>query len=156
MSAIPASSVSMKTMADGTLRVSFDFEPSQAQDAFRLFCTPGTQVAIAALRDGSFLEQANKADIPVSPAKIAGPRMGDCCRRAVMWCAEPQFWDWINAFDEGACIKTADDAKSWVCMVCEIDSRKELDTDNEANKAWHRLIREPYRQYLESQQKGAA
>ena len=33
MSAIPASSVSLKTMADGTLRISFDIEPIHAQDA---------------------------------------------------------------------------------------------------------------------------
>ena len=95
--------------------------------------------------------------IPSNPGELK-PRahIGDACYRTVMWCANPQFWAWINAFDEGVCITTVNQAKWWVCMVCEIDSRKELDTDNEANKAWHRLIREPYRIYLESQQKGAA
>lgn len=143
MSAIPASSVSLKTMADGTLRITFDVEPGQAQDAFRLFAAPGTQVAIAALKAGSFLEQAPEAQIPVS-APVARTHTGDCCYRTVLWCQEPAFWDWINQVDEGAAIKTAGDAKRWVCMTCAVDSRKELDTDNEANKAWHRLIREPY------------
>ena len=52
MSAIPCSSVSMRTMADGTLRLSIDIEPANAQDAFRLFAAPGTPAAIAALQVG--------------------------------------------------------------------------------------------------------
>ena len=52
MSAIPCASVSLKTMADGTLRISFDIEPMHAQDAFKLFAAPGTPAAIAALQVG--------------------------------------------------------------------------------------------------------
>ena len=55
MSAIPCSSVSLKTMADGTLRISFDFEPANAQDAFRLFAAPGTPAAIALLMSEAIL-----------------------------------------------------------------------------------------------------
>ena len=154
MSAIPASSVSLKTMADGTLRITFDVEPNQAQDAFRLFAAPGTQVAIVALKDGSFLEQP-EAEIPVS-APVPRAHMGACCYRTVLWCAEPTFWRWIESVDEYVLIGTEQDAKLWVCAECAVTSRKELDTDKEANKTWHRLIREPFRLYLESQQKGAA
>lgn len=156
MSAIPASSVSLKTMADGTLRISFDIEPAQAQDAFRLFAAPGTQVAIAALRAGSFLEQIPDAGIPASglippDSRELKPRphMGDVCYRTVQWCADASFWAWINTMAApGRGVYSAAQAKAWVCFVCGVESRKELDTNNEANKAWHRLIREPYRVYL--------
>ena len=156
MSAIPASSVSMKTMADGTLRITFDVEPGQAQDAFRLFAAPGTQVAIAALKDGSFLEQPVVA-IPITEPK---PReqLGDACYRTVMWCQEPSFWAFLNhRYAEIGCIVTnAKEAGDVVKHVVGVTSRKDLDTDNEANKAWHRLIREPYSKYLKSMERVAA
>lgn len=149
MSAIPASSVSLKTMADGTLRITFDVEPSQAQDAFRLFAAPGTQVAIVALKDGSFLEQP-EAEIPVS-VPVSRAHMGDCCYRTVMWCQDKTFWAFLShAFPSADTVNNASEAGELVKFICAVDSRKELDTDSEANKAWHRLIREPYRLYLES------
>ena len=76
MSAIPASSVSLKTMADGTLRISFDIEPIHAQDAFKLFAAPGTQAAIAALKAGTYLEH------PAAPKK---PKGGELARLAGIW-----------------------------------------------------------------------
>ena len=89
--------------------------------------------------------------IPSNSTELkARPAMGACCYRTVMWCAEPTFWRWIESVDEHVLIGTEQDAKLWVCAECAVTSRKELDTDNEANKAWHRLIREPYRLYLES------
>ena len=146
MSAIPASSVSMKTMADGTLRISFDVEPSQAQDAFKLFAAPGTQVAIAALKDGSFLAQ------PVAEPK---PReqLGDACYRTVLWCADPHFWNFLNntPFFGDASFRIANSpltASKAVKTICNVESRKELDTNPEANETWHREIRQPYAGYL--------
>tara|TARA_R110000868_G_scaffold376148_7_gene640965 strand:+ start:461 stop:649 length:189 start_codon:yes stop_codon:yes gene_type:complete len=53
MTAIQATTVNLKTMADGTLRISFDFEPIDARNAFSLFSSPGTTVAIAAIKDVS-------------------------------------------------------------------------------------------------------
>ena len=155
MSAIPASSVSMKTMADGTLRITFDVEPGQAQDAFRLFAAPGTQVAIAALKDGSFLDQPVVA-IPITEPK---PReqLGDACYRTVMWCQETMFWAFLNQTYFGCDdVTNANEAGDTVKFLCCVESRKELDTDNEANKAWHRLIREPYSKYLKSMDGAAA
>lgn len=146
MSAIPASSVNLKTMADGTLRISFDVEPSQAQDAFKLFAAPGTQVAIAALKDGSIHAQKLEPEPPKEP-------IGDACRRAVMWCKEPQFWAFLNqdpVCSSNDLVTNEKEAADTVRFICCVESRRELDTDNEANKAWHRLIREPYRIYLES------
>lgn len=94
--------------------------------------------------------------LPASTELIAEPKpsaLGDACYRTVQWCADPQFWAWINSTTHGGIlwhIKSEREAKEFVCEICGVTSRKELDTDNEANKAWHRLIREPYRLYLAS------
>lgn len=43
-------SVSCKTLADGTLRLTVEIEPYKALDAFALFHMPGTPLALAALK----------------------------------------------------------------------------------------------------------
>ena len=75
--------------------------------------------------------------------------IGDACYRAVQWCKDPVFWHWITSLcgDFGSCA-SENAAKLFIKETCFIESRKELDTDNEANKAWHREIREPYRLWL--------
>ena len=129
-------------MADGTLRISFDVEPGQAQDAFKLFAAPGTQVAIAALKDGSFLAQ------PVAKPKPREP-LGDACYRTVLWCNEPSFWDFLTeAYPDCEKVQSSLFAAFLVRWACNVESRKELDTDPEANKIWNREIRQPYADYL--------
>jgi hypothetical protein len=65
---ISAATVSCKTMADDTLRVSFDIEPADAQIAFQLFGRRGTAVAIAALTD-----DAAKTDMQSRVTKATHP-----------------------------------------------------------------------------------
>ena len=147
MSLIPASSVSLKTMADGTLRISFDVEPRNAQDCFQLFASPGTQAVIAALKDGSFLEQ------PVEPVAEPKPReqLGDACYRTVLWCTQPSFWYFLNyefSLTSDEKITKPIEAAKFIRDYCNVESRKELDTNPEANKTWHREIRQPYADYL--------
>jgi hypothetical protein len=78
--------------------------------------------------------------------------IGDACRRAVMWCKEPQFWLFLNITHPAPdhVVATENEAAEAVKALCCVDSRRELDTNPEANKAWHRSIREPYRIYLEN------
>jgi hypothetical protein len=67
-----------------------------------------------------------------------------------MWCKSPQFWDFLSETHAAPPypVKSEEQAVACIKSVCAVDSRRELDTDNEANKAWHRLIREPYRVWL--------
>ncbi|WP_341918659.1 hypothetical protein [Polaromonas sp. YR568] len=138
MSAIPASSVSLKTMMDGTLRISFDFEPNQAQDAFRLFAAPGTQVAIAALKAGTYIEQQAQAE---------KPKGGELARLAGIWSNEPKFWRWIRTVG-GPEIDNDMQAAEWIRNICDVQSRAELDHNNEAGDYFHEAIRLPYMDYL--------
>ena len=161
MTALQAASAGVKDMADGSLRITIEFEPRYAKDAFALFGARGTQVAIAALKDGSFLSQAAPVPDMVIPTTEPKTRahMGDVCYRAVMWCQEPSFWAWANSVTHAGIffyVNNKDDARAFVIELCKVDSRKELDTDNEANKTWHRLIREPYSRYLRSMEGATA
>lgn len=165
MTAIAATTGTIRSRVDGTLVLALEIDPSQAQEAFRLFGTPGTQVAIAALKDGSFLAQSQhqpEADpmVPIDEAirlavralsPVATPKIGDACLLACRWCADPQFWRWIEESGGGQelmpCNSEAE-AKQFVCMVCGIKSRKDIDTDPAALNIWHQYIRKPYRDYL--------
>jgi hypothetical protein len=47
---IEATSVAIKTLADGTLRITVEVEPYNALAAFTLFRQPGTVMALAAIK----------------------------------------------------------------------------------------------------------
>lgn len=146
MSAIPASSVNLKTMADGTLRISFDIEPIHAQDAFKLFAAPGTQAAIAALKAGTHLDQ------PKDPEK---PKGGELARLAGMWNNDTRFWSWVNEhFDkrDNTAICSESHAAKWTREFCGIGTRADLDHIKEAAAIFHIHIRGPFMAYLQSQQ----
>lgn len=145
MSAIPCASVSLKTMADGTLRISFDIEPSNAQDAFRLFAAPGTPAAIAALQVG-YAAIPNPASIDLYD-KSEKPKGGPLSKLAGMWCNDPEFWAWLETDPDNAC-HSAHGAAHCLYAICEIESRAELDHDQRAAEKFHRLIRGPYQKYL--------
>lgn len=138
---IEGASVSVKTMADGTLRLTIDIEPRNSQAAFILFGAPGRAVALAALKDG-----AGAAQQPAPPK----PRehLGDLCYRAVQWCKEPQFWAFLNISFTGDHVDSEAGAAELLKFVCNVDSRKELDTDADAARLFSQHIRGPYQQYL--------
>ena len=147
MSAIPCASVSLKTMADGTLRISFDIEPSNAQDAFRLFAAPGTPAAIAALQVGYAAIQPDISKTETTEK----PKGGALSKLAGMWCNDPEFWAWAeDETHEGIFwhVNNAAEAKLFVVEICEIESRAELDHDPIAAEKFHRLIRGPYQKHL--------
>ena len=144
MSAIPCASVSTKTMADGTLRISFDIEPMHALDAFALFRAPGTPAAIAALQVG----YAAVTDTPQEPT----PKIGPLCMLAVKWCREPEFWTWLDSIAKDALhrsMRSEAGAASCVKRMCTVSSRKDLDTDPAAER-FHRLIRGPFIKYMQA------
>jgi len=149
MSAIPCASVNLRTMADGTLRICLDIEPAHAQDAFKLFASPGTPAAIAALQVGyeskspiigNYLEKDNSK-----------PKGGALSKLAGRWCQDPEFWAWINGAAEMTWpIESADHAAEFVRDMCGIDSRAELDHDEVAAEKFHRLIRGPFAKYTQA------
>ena len=141
MSAIPCSSVSLKTMADGTLRISFDFEPMHAKDAFNLFSAPGTPAAIAALQVGYAQADAPKPE----PEK---PKGGPLAKLSGMWATDPEFWGWLTFENPIESDWNSEKAAAYIRNVCGVDSRAELDHDEEAAACFHRNVRGPFSKYL--------
>lgn len=146
MSAIPCSSVSMRTMADGTLRLSIDIEPANAQDAFRLFAAPGTPAAIAALQVGYAAAGEPSVKDSLTPET---PKGGALAKLAGMWCADKTFQAWLETDPDNA---APNESGATLCLyaLCEIESRRELDHDLAAAERFNRLIRGPYMKWRAS------
>jgi hypothetical protein len=150
MSAIPAASVKVSTLVDGTLRIVCDIEPGDAQAAFRLFATPGTPMALAALKTASS-----------KPEKEERPFRGELCRWAAMRCQEPEFAAFLEStypalwaehfLGDG---KPADEAAAEVVRnLCGVASRVELDTNEAAAALLHSSVRKPYSVWLKANPK---
>ena len=84
------------------------------------------------------------------PGKSRNDRepLGDLCWRAVQWCKEPEFWNFLNLNFPGALVMCEQGAKQHLELVCLITSRKELDADPEAARKFNQLIRGPYQKHL--------
>lgn len=70
MSVIQATSAGVKDMADGSLRITIEFDPRFAKDAFALFGARGTPVALAALTQQATIAHA-QADVLTQAAKTS-------------------------------------------------------------------------------------
>lgn len=141
---LEASTVAVKTMADGTLRLTVDFPPTSAQAAFRLFGSPGTPMAAARIKTAPELQRDE-----------AKPKGGSLARLAGMWCQLPEFQRFIGGvYGKHMGGKTdvlpedvggdAAFARHCILVLCNIESRAELDHKPDAAAKFHELIRKPF------------
>ena len=126
MSAIEAASVRIATLADGTLRITCDIEPANAQAAFALFGSPGTPMALAALKVGHAAV--------VEPEK---PKGGTLAKSAGIICSDAMFQDFAR---HKGYAPTCDGACHLIYIFCDIDSRAELDHDARAAARYRALM----------------
>lgn len=73
------------------------------------------------------------------------------CGLAIKWCEDPHFAKWVNEQMEEPV-----DPKNFILSVCGVTSRKELDTDADAGRAFREEIMGPYsvRREVEGVDKG--
>lgn len=145
MSIVEAASVKVATMADGTLRITVDVEPTHAQAAFALFGAPGTPMALAALKVG------HAAVVEPEPEK---PKGGPLAKLAGQWCHDEDFMAWLlerhpAAFDTNGG-PDAERAARALRRVIGVDSRVELDQSELAAEFFHQQIRLPYQAHLKA------
>ena len=145
MSAIAAVSRNVKTLADGTLRLTIDIEPNNAQEAFKYFGMPDVPMAIARLTQEASIEHAQTET-------INEPKGGAGSQWLAIRCGEPEFWRFLESKTEckdwhGA-IEVVSDADEVVKQYLSITSKKELDNDKAAEKRFHEMIRKPYTDWL--------
>lgn len=138
MSAISAASVNVRTMADGTLRVTFDVEPSEAGAAFALFGKPGTPAALAALQVG----YAAKSE--ETPQIADKPKGGALSKEAAMLCQNPAFLRWLDEEQHMNGDANAETAAEWIRQECEVESRAEFDTNIRKGVAFVERVRVPF------------
>lgn len=135
---VEASSVTVKTMADGTLRLSVDIEPRFSRVAFGLFGSPGTPMALAALKGAA---EAEKQEQPTRPA-------GPLCKWVAIRCTELDFQRWVVEQAGTADGSPEEWAADWVRKTCRVDSRLDIDGNEIAATRLHALIRQPYSNWL--------
>lgn len=137
MTAIIASTVGVKTMADDTLRLTIDIDPRHAGEAFALFGKRGSACAIARLTNEAAVDEMRQEETPPDEQK----KGGELAKLAGILCNTPDFLEWLGC-------ATADEARAQICTDCDIDSRRELDHDATAAKRFHAQYREPYVAYM--------
>jgi hypothetical protein len=146
MDAIEAVSRTVKTMSDGTLRLTVDISPIHAQAAFKLFGSPDVPMALARLTVEASKQRAQAETIEDKP------RGGFLSQWLAMRCNEPEFWSFLDTHHEAkgwyGGIECAVDADDVVKDILKINSKTELDHDKEAEARFHDLIRLPYAKWL--------
>lgn len=123
-------------MADGSLRITLEFEPAHAKDAYALFGARGTPLAVAALQVGYAAAK--------EPDK---PKPGPLCVLAARWCKEPKFWDWQRTQTEIRTITDEDTSASALRAWAGIESRTALDSPP-ISEWFEKAVRQPYMAYL--------
>lgn len=136
MTAIQGTFVNVKTMADGTPRLVLDLQCTLAEIA-AMGLIPGVAFGIARITGAASVAASNtvKAE-PKEP-------VGQLCIMACNFCDSAYFREWIEYITGDPC-RTSDQAKAWLCELCSIESRKELDSDPIAEREFHRLVRGPF------------
>lgn len=74
-------------------------------------------------------------------------KSGPLCILACQWCKLPEFWEWAkNTTHCGLLwhVENAKDAAEFIKELCEVDSRKCLDSDVLAGRVFHASIRQPF------------
>lgn len=149
MSVIEATSVAVRTMADGTLRLSVDIDPSHSQAAFALFGMPGSPMALAALTQQAAQESAQKSAIAHAQKPFV-PKGGNLSKDAAMICNDEMFREWVSVCDGSPVIATSERAAEFMRENCCILSRAELDNDPEAADRF-KLLMKQYREWLKGE-----
>lgn len=145
--AISGAAMRCKTMADGSLRIEVEVQPTDAQAAFALFGRPGAPMALAALKDG----YAAHKDSYLPASEPAKPKGGAAAQWLGIKCSEPAFQEWVvNTFPnvERSGVVTADMVAGMVREICLVQSRADIDNDKAAFVRFEQYIRRPYMEFV--------
>ncbi len=160
----------LRELADGTVRVQIDIDPRFRSAFFQLFSEIDCGVAMTPLasRQPQPAKPAHEPGAAKTDAIVAKPlaiveETGTAsrakfpkglCGLAVQWCGDDHFCAWLSLTNPSEwaeavaeCGKKARDdelAKYVICSICEVDSRKLLDTEPDAGDVFRHRILDPY------------
>ena len=166
---IQATSGTYRSRVDGTLVLTVEISPLHRTSALELFGMPGQAMALAALTQEASQKAAQDTTIAATSQKVEAvgadkPKRGLLSQWASMRCADLLFVEFLRPiYDKymggdgsGWGDVTADndfggDSELWarhvILVLCEIESRSELDTNKAAAALFNNLIRLPYCEY---------
>jgi hypothetical protein len=121
MTALSGTFVSLKTMADGTCRVTLDLD-CPISDFVALNGGPGSVWGMARLQD---------APAPAKEPEPEKPKGGQLAKWAVLRCKEPEFWSFMADLS-GQPVDSEEECKQLLLFMGGIQSRSELDTNKES------------------------
>jgi hypothetical protein len=153
--AIEAATASVQIMAKGHLRLFVDIEPRNAGPAFTAFGTPGTSLALAAIKPEHLRQRVAEAE--QRKQQRMETRGGSKAALAAQWCNDPQFQAWLQS-NEGTSQfwerafehsgpgprNRTEVAAEVIRRVCGIPSRAALDSEPEAWAVFDAEIRKPF------------
>lgn len=118
---------------NGGAKVTFWLQDADDLAAFKAMTvakgkTAGQRLALVAVEIGDDEQPVQRHE---------KPKGGELARLAGQLCQSAQFQEWCEA-------ENAEAAAEWVREVCGIDSRSELDHDDEAANRFHELVRKPF------------
>lgn len=76
------------------------------------------------------------------PVKRRKDTRGPLCREACDYCVMPDFWKWLRV--NGKPCDSESEARAWVLELCDVRSRKELDTIAGAGDYFVQIVRRPF------------
>lgn len=134
--AISGTRRAFKELVDGTLRVQIDVDPESRRDFLRLFPDIDMRVAIAPLK----AQAANDAS-----------KGGELARLAGILCGDNDFRMWLQSVAPREALalglkadEPSERAAVVVRFMCGVESRAELDHNDQAAERFHELIRKPW------------
>jgi hypothetical protein len=153
MTAILATSGAIRSLVDGTLRLTVDIEPKDAQEAFALFGRPGSPVALARISNEAAVEHDRKSQAQ-PPAEPLERKPLSLASKVAITCAEKSFWaflkadrkpGWNEAYghllatDPVARFDDSEIAAVLVRRICQVKSRSEITPGSAAERRWSDL-----------------
>jgi len=141
MSAFLGTFVTVKTMADGTPRVTFDLQCTLAEFA-ALGTVPGTPFGLARITQEAAIAGA-QAEAVKEPKEKPKHKMA-LSGYAAMFCEMPEFWKFLIEKFPPYAVENKDQAAQCVREVCGVRSRSEFDSSHEEGDRFRRLIAAPW------------
>lgn len=159
MNAVSGTRRAIKELVDGTIRLSVDISPVDRKAFFDLFPDIDMPIALAPLVD-DFDRQDEPGVVEPDPMTDR-PKGGELAKLAGMLCSDPRFQKWMmrsfSCWSTAATMAAtlggeggADDedvAAHAVRLICDIESRAELDHNARAAQLFHEKIRKPWMEF---------
>ena len=145
---IEAATVSVKTMADNTLRLTIDIDERSAQEAFALFGVRGSPVVIARLTQEAATASARAEQVAGHTSDRVDdekPRGGDLARLAGQFCRSVEFAEWATGGDCSP--RGIEELAQFIRDACGVRSRAEIDHSERAQRLFHESIRKPFAEW---------